>query len=127
MGNCISDPSKNVAEMKVGGFEANRPKSTAGKAAVSLNSHRDIVAVSVDHNDIRVRAGSEQSVSSSGNSFSVKSGTNVNCVKNGQVVSVVLLPHQHSLFCERKVRTKPPIMRFICAACDFVLSFFLHF
>ena len=108
MGNCVSEPKKNVGEMTVGSYEANggfRPKSTlVKKTEVSVNSHRDIAAVTVDHNDIRVRAESDQSSSSPANSFSVKSGSKVNCVKNGQVVSVVLLPHQHSLFCERKVR-----------------------
>ena len=86
-----------------GGGEFGRFKSMSSISR--FNSQREVASVSIDHNDIRMRAESELSSlhSSPNSSFCVKAGDNVNCHKNGQVVSIVLLPHQHTFFCERKV------------------------
>lgn len=62
-------------------------------------------AVCIDHSDIRLRAESEfsnstQDADRTSNIYVKYQG---DCLKNGQILSVVLLPHQHTLFCERKV------------------------
>ena len=61
--------------------------------------------VSIDHSDIRLRAESEfsNSTQEADRASNIYVKSHANCIKNDQVLSVVLLPHQHTLFCERKV------------------------
>ena len=101
MGNTCTKSGDDIASKDSDNNKSNAP-SVLPKATV-----KDTDAVTVDHNDIKLRAESELSnslQSSPSASFCVKSGSNINCIKNGSILSIILLPHQHTLFCERKVR-----------------------
>lgn len=106
----ISSRNNNMGNVCTSATKDALPRSSRPTYEPSFRKETSVTetasTVVVDHEDVRLRAESENSsVNSPQNSFSYKH-LNANCVKNGNVVSITLLPHQHSLFCERKVRSQ---------------------
>lgn len=85
----------------MGNKSSKKGTSTKDQASASLDCAE---TVHMEHAEIRnLLESTAGTASQESEEVGGKAGSVVNCMKNGSIVTISLVPHQHTLFCERKV------------------------